>query len=112
MIFGHNYCNTTSTTGLASPTPTTPDDFDPGAKYHIIGDVPYIRYFFAQILMFMFHKQACVSANHEGPLYRWSKTANKKYSNILQIEYFNNPYPIFIHSQFFRGPLVSPKLNF
>jgi hypothetical protein len=29
--------------GIKPPVPRSEDDFDPGAKFHIPGDVPYIR---------------------------------------------------------------------
>ena len=31
-------------------------DFDPGAKYHVAANVPYMRYFLADILQFQFHR--------------------------------------------------------
>lgn len=30
--------------GIAPPIPRSEDDFDPGAKYHIPANTPYIRY--------------------------------------------------------------------
>ena len=30
--------------GIKPPVPRSEEDFDPGAKYHIPGDTPYIRY--------------------------------------------------------------------
>ena len=32
--------------GIKSPVPRSENDFDPGAKYHIPADVPYIRLVF------------------------------------------------------------------
>jgi len=58
--------------GVAAPTERTEADFDPGAKYHIPGNTPYIRYFLAHILQFQFHKAMCESAGHEGPLHTCS----------------------------------------
>lgn len=29
--------------GLCPPIPRTEDDFDPGAKFHIVASIPYIR---------------------------------------------------------------------
>jgi len=52
--------------GLRHPGETRPADaFDPGAKFHIPGNTPYMRYFLAHILQFQFHKAACDMA---GPL--------------------------------------------
>ena len=36
--------------GVDAPVPRTEADFDPGAKYHVAANVPYIRYFLADIL--------------------------------------------------------------
>ena len=58
--------------GVAAPGPRPADAFDPGAKYHIPGNTPYMRYFLAHILQFQFHKAACEQAGVEGPLHRCS----------------------------------------
>ncbi len=58
--------------GIMPPTPRSAADFDPGAKYHIPGNVSYSRYFVAAILQFQFHKAACDIAGWEGPLHRCS----------------------------------------
>ena len=42
--------------GVAPPVARTEADFDPGAKYHVAADVPYMRYFLADILQFQFHR--------------------------------------------------------
>jgi peptidyl-dipeptidase A len=34
-------------------------NFDPGAKYHIIANVPYFRYFIAHFLEFQFYRALC-----------------------------------------------------
>jgi len=36
--------------GIVPPVERTEADFDPGAKYHVPGNVPYARYFLARIL--------------------------------------------------------------
>ncbi|HBB54558.1 MAG TPA: peptidyl-dipeptidase, partial [Hyphomonadaceae bacterium] len=53
-------------------------DFDPGAKFHIPGNTPYMRYFLAHILQFQFHKAACAQAGWTGPLHRCSIYDNKQ----------------------------------
>src|SRR5262249_25861337 len=55
--------------GIASPIPRTAQDFDPGAKYHVPANVPYIRYFLAAVLQFQFHRTLCKIAGHTGPLH-------------------------------------------
>jgi len=64
-------------------------DFDPGAKNHIGGNTPYIRYFFSHILQFTFHKHACKEAGHVGPLHKCSiyksKKAGKRLGDMLAL---------------------------
>jgi peptidyl-dipeptidase A len=42
-------------------------DFDPGAKYHVPGNTPYIRYFVSFILQFQIHKALCIAAGEYDP---------------------------------------------
>ena len=64
--------------GIAPPAPRPAGAFDPGAKYHIPGNTPYLRYFLSYILQFQFHKAACAQAGWEGPLHRCSIYDNKE----------------------------------
>jgi peptidyl-dipeptidase A len=64
--------------GLRAPGVRPANAFDPGAKYHIPGNTPYMRYFLAHILQFQFHKAACDIAGNEGPLHRCSIYGNKE----------------------------------
>ena len=64
--------------GIKSPVLRSEDDFDPGAKYHIPADVPYLRYFVSAILQFQFHKAACDAAKFDGPLYKCSIYQSKE----------------------------------
>jgi len=48
--------------GVAAPVERAPADFDPGAKYHIPANVPYIRYFLASVLTYQFHQALCTAA--------------------------------------------------
>tara|TARA_R110000787_G_scaffold20065_2_gene59502 strand:- start:8057 stop:9922 length:1866 start_codon:yes stop_codon:yes gene_type:complete len=64
--------------GIVPPGPRPADAFDPGAKYHIPGNTPYLRYFLSYILQFQFHKAACEQAGWEGPLHRCSIYNNKE----------------------------------
>jgi len=63
--------------GLKAPGERPSDAFDPGAKYHIPGNTPYMRYFLAHILQFQFHQAACDQAGFEGPLHRCSVYGNE-----------------------------------
>jgi peptidyl-dipeptidase A len=58
--------------GVRPPVERTPDQFDPGGKYHIANNVEYTRYFVGHILQFQFHEAACRMAGWEGPLHRCS----------------------------------------
>lgn len=64
--------------GLVPPAPRPADAFDPGAKYHIPGNTPYLRYFLSFVMQFQFHKAACDQAGWEGPLHRCSIYDNKE----------------------------------
>ncbi len=64
--------------GVKAPNDRPDNAFDPGAKYHIPANVPYMRYFLAHILQFQFHKAACEQAGWEGPLHRCSVYGNKE----------------------------------
>lgn len=59
--------------GVSAPGGTRPEDaFDPGAKFHVPANVPYVRYFLAHILQFQFHRALCKAAGHTGPLHTCS----------------------------------------
>jgi len=64
--------------GVDAPVARTEADFDPGAKYHVPANVPYMRYFLAHILQFQFHRAACREAGFTGPLHQCSIYANKE----------------------------------
>ncbi len=64
--------------GVAAPVARSENDFDPGAKYHVPGNVPYARYFLADVLQFQFHRGLCKSIGYQGPLHRCSIYNNKE----------------------------------
>jgi len=64
--------------GIAPPSERTESDFDPGAKYHVAANVPYMRYFLADILQFQFHRALSQTAGCTGPLNRCSIYGNKE----------------------------------
>jgi peptidyl-dipeptidase A len=70
--------------GVTSPTARPADAFDPGAKYHIPGNTPYLRYFLAFVLQFQFHKAACDAAGWDGPLHRCSVYGSPEVGEKLQ----------------------------
>jgi len=75
--------------GVAPPVARTEGDFDPGAKYHVPANVPYARYFLADIYQFQFHRALCKTAGVEGPLNRCSiygnKAAGEKLNRMLSM---------------------------
>ena len=64
--------------GISAPLPRTEEDFDPGAKYHVAGNVPYMRYFLARVLQFQLYRSLCKSAGQTGPLHRCTFFDNKE----------------------------------
>ena len=63
--------------GIAPPVARSESDFDPGAKYHVPGNVPYMRYFLARIYQFQFQRALCKEAGYQGALHRCSIYGNK-----------------------------------
>jgi peptidyl-dipeptidase A len=81
---------------VAPPVERSEADFDPGAKYHVPANVPYTRYFLADILQFQFHRALCraagqsagqsadPSADQGTPLHRCSIYGSKEAGERLQ----------------------------
>ncbi|HKF44365.1 MAG TPA: M2 family metallopeptidase [Thermoanaerobaculia bacterium] len=64
--------------GIAPGAARSEADFDPAAKYHVAANVPYMRYFLADILQFQFHRALAKTAGCSEPLNRCSIYANKE----------------------------------
>ncbi|HTG36358.1 MAG TPA: M2 family metallopeptidase [Thermoanaerobaculia bacterium] len=64
--------------GVRPPVARSEADFDPGAKYHVPANTPYMRYFLADILQFQLHRGLCQAAGFKGPLHRCSIYGNKE----------------------------------
>jgi peptidyl-dipeptidase A len=82
--------------GVAPVSPRGDEFFDPGAKYHVPGNVPYTRYFLAHILQFQFHRAlsqtaGCTSALHRCSVYE-SKEAGNKLNDMLVMG-LSRPWP-------------------
>ncbi|WP_419147127.1 M2 family metallopeptidase [Pseudoalteromonas 'SMAR'] len=75
--------------GVTAPVARSESDFDPGAKYHVPGNVPYTRYFLAHILQFQFHKSLCEIAGSEEAIHRCSvynsKEAGERLNAMLEM---------------------------
>jgi peptidyl-dipeptidase A len=69
--------------GVAPPAGRSEEDFDPGAKYHVAANVPYMRYFLADILQFQFHRALAQAAGCKDALHRCSIYGNKEAGNRL-----------------------------
>ena len=82
--------------GIRPPATRPADAFDPGAKYHIPGNTPYLRYFLSYVLQFQFHKAACEQAGWDGPLHRCSIYDNKevgaRFEDMLELG-ASQPWP-------------------
>jgi peptidyl-dipeptidase A len=82
--------------GVAPVAPRGDEFFDPGAKYHVPGNVPYTRYFLAAILQFQFHRElsktaGCTIALNRCSIYE-SKEAGKKLNDMLSMG-ISRPWP-------------------
>ena len=63
--------------GVRAPVEREKNAFDPGAKYHVPGGVPYSRYFLAHIQQFEFHRALCEISGNTDPIHRCSIYNNK-----------------------------------
>ena len=63
--------------GVSPPVKRADTDFDPGAKFHVASNTPYMRYFLAAVLQFQFHRALCHKAGFTGPLNECSIYGNK-----------------------------------
>ena len=82
--------------GVVPPVERSEADFDPGAKYHVAGNVPYMRYFLADIYEFQFYRVMCRESGYKGPLNRCtffgSKEAGAKLNKMLEMGQ-SKPWP-------------------
>jgi peptidyl-dipeptidase A len=82
--------------GVAPPIARSETAFDPGAKYHVASNTPYIRYFLARILQFQFYRALCQASGYTGPLHRCtffgSKEAGAKFNKMLEMGQ-SKPWP-------------------
>jgi peptidyl-dipeptidase A len=82
--------------GIAQPVERTEADFDPGAKYHVASNTPYMRYFLADMLEFQFYRALCRESGYKGPLNRCtfygSKAAGEKFNKMLEMGQ-SKPWP-------------------
>jgi peptidyl-dipeptidase A len=82
--------------GVAPPVARSEADFDPGAKYHVAANVPYMRYFLADILQFQFHRALSETAGCKEPLHRCSifgsQPAGRRLQTMMEMG-LSRPWP-------------------
>ncbi len=75
--------------GIDAPVARSEGDFDAAAKYHVAANVPYSRYFLADILQFQFHRALAKIAGCTGPLNRCSvyqnQEAGRRFAAMLEM---------------------------
>ncbi|XP_056647590.1 angiotensin-converting enzyme [Diorhabda sublineata] len=80
--------------GIKPPVLRSEIDFDPGSKYHVPANIPYLRYFASTILQFQIYRSLCIAAGqyspndptrplHECDIYR-SKEAGRILTQIME----------------------------
>lgn len=70
--------------GIIPPNVRTAQHFDAGAKYHVISDQDYIKYFVATILQFQIYAELCSAANHIGPLHTCDFYRSREAGRLLR----------------------------
>ena len=82
--------------GIRPPSARPADAFDPGAKFHIPGNTPYLRYFLAFVMQFQFHEAACRMSGWKGDLHRCSifgsTEVGKRFHDMLAMG-ISRPWP-------------------
>lgn len=75
--------------GVKAPNARPADAFDAGAKFHVPGNTPYMRYFLARILQYQFHRSLCEITGAEGPVHRCSiygdRPAGRRLNAMLEM---------------------------
>ncbi|XP_072156019.1 angiotensin-converting enzyme isoform X2 [Bemisia tabaci] len=76
--------------GVEPPVDRSEDSFDPGAKYHIVAGVEYLRYFVSFVIQFQFHQAMCEAAGQfdrrnpmSKPLHECDVYQSKEAGNLL-----------------------------
>lgn len=101
--------------GIIPPNQRTSDNFDAGAKYHVISDQDYIKYFVATVLQFQIYSELCSASNHIGPLHTCDFYRSREAGRILRysrIKKFltNNPkIPYFFSDLMQQGASNTPS---
>ena len=82
--------------GIAPAPARDETEFDPGAKFHVTANTPYMRYFLAHILQFQFHRALAQTIGWSGPLHRasiyGSRAAGDRFREMLAMG-ASKPWP-------------------
>ena len=70
--------------GIIPPGIRFSDHFDAGAKYHVVTDQDYIKYFVATILQFQIYSELCHAAGNSGPLHTCDFYRSREAGRILR----------------------------
>jgi peptidyl-dipeptidase A len=70
--------------GVKAPNERPADAFDAGAKFHVPGNTPYMRYFLARILQYQFHRSLCEIVGAGGGVHRCSIYGDRRAGQRLQ----------------------------
>lgn len=70
--------------GLIPPIQRTNEHFDAGAKYHIISDQDYIKYFVATVLQFQIFSELCQASGHVGPFHTCDIYRSREAGRLLR----------------------------
>lgn len=77
--------------GIKAPVQRTENDFDAAAKFHIVNDVEYIRYFISNVIQFQFHRALCIVAgdftpndSESKPLHQCDITSSPEAGHLLK----------------------------
>ncbi|XP_050313314.1 angiotensin-converting enzyme [Anthonomus grandis grandis] len=76
--------------GIKPPVLRSEMNFDPGSKYHIPANIPYMRYFVSTLLQFQIYRSLCQAAgqyipgDHTKPLHKCDIYRSKEAGNILK----------------------------
>ncbi|XP_001648845.2 angiotensin-converting enzyme isoform X2 [Aedes aegypti] len=69
--------------GIIPPVARGFEHFDAGAKYHVISDQDYIKYFVATVLQFQVFSELCQASHHVGPLHTCDFYRSREAGRIL-----------------------------
>ncbi|RWS24917.1 TPA angiotensin converting enzyme precursor-like protein [Leptotrombidium deliense] len=69
--------------GISPPVKRSENDFDPGGKYHVAANSPYMSYFVSHILQFQWHKALCMLAK-ETILHKCDIDGNKEVGDKIR----------------------------